>query len=60
VIAKTQIRKIQNLIKKKQVALAELRDELRDLEAEIKGLGDSAEEALFSLENAVDRLSELV
>lgn len=47
-------------LERKKVRLAKLRDELRDLESEISGHSENADEALASLECAIDHLSELV
>ena len=55
-----QTKSIQDRIKRKMEELAKLRDDLRDLEEEAGFLADSCEEAHGALEEAVDKLSELV
>jgi len=47
-------------IERKKVALANLRDELRDIESEASSLSEDADEAIASLTDATDALSRLV
>lgn len=47
-------------LKAKQVQLAKLRDELRELESEVCHQADRSDEACGSLQDAIDALSELV
>jgi predicted nucleic acid-binding Zn-ribbon protein len=47
-------------LEKKKVALAKLRDELREIESEICSLAEDAEDAIDSLSEAIDALSRLV
>jgi len=54
------IKSLTRQIERKKVALAKLRDELREIESEMSSLGDDAQEAIDSLEYATDALSRLV
>ena len=56
----TTIKTLVRQIERKKVALAKLRDELRDLESFASSLADDADEAMNSLCDATDALSRLV
>jgi 5'-deoxynucleotidase YfbR-like HD superfamily hydrolase len=47
-------------LKKKRVEMAKLRDELREIEAEITDEADRVSDACESLEYCIERLSETV
>ena len=53
------IKQLTAQLKKRMDVIAKERDKLRDLESEVSQLADNCDDALASLENAVDRLSEL-
>jgi len=53
-------RKFKNTLEKKMKELSKLRDDLRDLEAEVEQMHENASRAYDLLEEAVMTLSELV
>ena len=59
-VEEINFRKIINQIKEHQKIIAKDRDNLRDTIDELEMLETSCEDALRSLEDAVDSLSELV
>lgn len=54
------IKALTRQIERKKVALAKLRDELRDIESEAETLGMDCQEAADALQDATDALSRLV
>lgn len=55
-----KIEKTISELKKRQIAVAQERDNLRELEEDVVALKESCEEAWDSLQRAIDSLSELV
>lgn len=54
------IKTLLRQIERKKVALAKIRDELRDLESDASAMAEDANEAIASLTDATDALSRLV
>ena len=54
------IKQIEKEIRQAAVHLGKERDKLRELQSELNGLEERASDAIDSLEQAADRLSEFV
>ena len=54
------IKRLMARLERKKVALAKLRDEIREIESDADSMGQDMEEAMTGLADATDALSRLV